>query len=201
MSHDKTVHLVGARRLERHESELATGLCPSPAPPKVPWVVSWSGELQKTTARCRTALGRRAVVQPCNPGQGAPVFAELHVIRHREAINDLRCIVCGERTPREDRWLVPLGFWFEDFAGQLKFSTEPPMHERCLDYSLNHCPDLKKKAFKKARLAGDFECIHEDVIRGGRRVVGRGRFWLDFNTAVATFGIDDLPPLIEPQKT
>jgi len=106
---------------------------------RVPWNAAWSSEMAYEIRTCRFAAGRKAVWQPHTPGVGEPIFAKPHNVRQRRAIFEMRCTVCGERTPEDDRWWFKLGAiqdgWF--------LTTEAPVHRACADFASKVCPHLR----------------------------------------------------------
>lgn len=108
----------------------------------VPWNAAWSGENSFEIRPCRFVGGRLALWQMHNPCQGKPMFAEPHVVRQRRSIAEMRCTVCGEKTPDGDRW------WFEHGKNHEGWfmTTESPVHRACADHSVNVCPHLRKRS-------------------------------------------------------
>lgn len=155
----------------------------------VPWIASWSDELLQEDVRpCPHAGGDLAMWLPDLPGSGKPLFKVLHPVRHRAAIAELRCMVCGETTPSSDRWLIPFGFWCT-INGMSMFAVEPPMHGNCLDHALEHCPDLRSRGWKKFRLRVPFR-RHRDRTMFKKTIPcdGAHRFLLTEVDARKTFG-------------
>lgn len=105
----------------------------------VPWNAAWSSELRYEIRPCRWVGGRLAVWQPHTPGQGRPVFAKPHNVRQRRSITEMRCTVCGEKTPEDDRWWFKLGHLAEGYF----MTTEAPVHRTCADHALTVCPHLR----------------------------------------------------------
>lgn len=114
----------------------------------VPWNASWSGEDKHQIRPCRYAGGSLAVWQPFNPGVGRPIFAAPHMVRQRKSISEMRCTVCGEKTPEDDRWWFPFGDWRDGWW----VSTESPVHKRCADLAAHACPILRKKGQPPIRM-------------------------------------------------
>lgn len=111
----------------------------SPRRFQAPWNASWSSESRVEIRPCRWAGNRLALWSPHSPGQGRPIFAKPHPVRQRRSIAEMRCTVCGEQTSSADRWWFGLGSHLENgwFA-----TTESPVHRRCADLALDHCPRL-----------------------------------------------------------
>lgn len=110
----------------------------------VPWNAGWSSELAYEVRNCRWAGGRPALWSPHSPGQGRPIFAKPHMVRQRRSIAEMRCTVCGERTPVNDRWWFGLGHLINE--GSLFATTESPVHRDCAEHALRVCPHLRDKA-------------------------------------------------------
>lgn len=106
---------------------------------RVPWNAAWTGEHRYEVRNCRYAGGRPAIWQPFQPGDGKPMFAAPHMVRQRKSIAEMRCTVCGEKTPEDDRWWFRLGHGREGWL----MTTEAPVHRRCADYALTVCPHLR----------------------------------------------------------
>lgn len=109
----------------------------------VPWNAGWTSEERYEIRNCRWAGGRLALWSPHSPGEGKPVFARPHMVRQRRAIAELRCTVCGEKTPEGDRWWFKLGNFIE--SGRWFATTEAPVHLTCARHALKVCPHLRGK--------------------------------------------------------
>lgn len=107
----------------------------------VPWNAAWSGEDRYEIRPCRWANGDLAVWQRHSPGAGKPLFAKPHVVRQRRSIAELRCTVCGEKTPAGDRWWFGLG----GIQDGLFMTTEAPVHHACALRALRLCPHLRDR--------------------------------------------------------
>lgn len=146
----------------------------------VPWNAAWSGEDLYGIRPCRWAGGELAVWQRHSPGEGKPLFAKPHVVRQRRSIAELRCTVCGERTPPGDRW------WFRLGAPQdgLFMTTEAPVHHACALRALRLCPHLRGREDALAPFPAGYRILSAIVggpamaadfgltIPPGRRVIG-----------------------------
>jgi hypothetical protein len=140
-------------------------------PEIVPWNASWTGEEGLEIRQCRFADGRPAVWQRHAPGTGRPIFANPHFVRQRRSIAEMRCTVCGERTPADNRW------WFrhgQELDGHF-LTTEAPVHRDCAMRALKVCPHLRGRE-------GELE-----PMPGGYAVVGA---FLNFETVKRDFGLD-----------
>lgn len=107
--------------------------------PKVPWNAGWTGEEGYEVRPCRWAGGKMALWSPHRPGVGRPLFARPHMVRQRRSIAEMRCTVCGEKTPPGDRWWFKLGTMTDGYL----MTTEAPVHRACADYALTVCPHLR----------------------------------------------------------
>lgn len=106
----------------------------------VPWNAAWSSEEQFEVRPCRWADGRSAMWMPHSPGVGMPVFAKPHFVRQRRSIVQMLCTVCGEPTPKNDRWWFALG----EYRDEWFMTTEAPVHRVCADHALIKCPHLRR---------------------------------------------------------
>lgn len=147
--------------------------------PRVPWNAGWTGEEAFEVRPCRYAGGRLAIWQPFAPGAGKPIFAKPHQVRQRKSIAEMRCTVCGERTPADDRWWFGLG----TFDGDWWMTTEAPVHRACADHAFEVCPHLRARAIGPEPMPGGFKVVatlvggdavdHDFGVRvGGRAVIG-----------------------------
>lgn len=145
----------------------------------VPWNAGWTGEEQFEVRPCRYAGNRLAVWQPFKPGAGSPIFAKPHQVRQRKSIAEMRCTVCGERTPASDRWWFGLG----GFNGDWWMTTEAPVHRRCADAALAACPHLRARGVAPqpmpsgysviaAVVGGSSVAVDLGIVVGARTVVG-----------------------------
>src|SRR5436309_2579418 len=105
----------------------------------VPWNAGWTGEETYELRPCRFAEGKLAMWQPHRPGIGRPIFAKPHFVRQRRSVAQLLCTVCGEHTPKGDRW------WFGhgQFVDNSYMTTESPVHRICAELALKVCPHLR----------------------------------------------------------
>eukprot|EP01035_Chromulina_nebulosa_P069061 gene69061-94647_t len=70
----------------------------------VPWVTSWTQEIQGGVGPCPTVDGRAAALQAWKPGLGKPLYSRNHLRRQRDSARAMLCPMCGEATTAEDRW-------------------------------------------------------------------------------------------------
>lgn len=130
----------------------------------VPWNAMWSGEDHNEIRPCRYADNQLALWSPFKPGTGHPIFAKPHNVRQRKSIAELRCTVCGERTPDHDRWWFPFG----DIRDGWWVSTESPVHFACAELAQNRCPMIRKKGMVPIRFPGGHTILK--AIIGGAAV-------------------------------
>lgn len=128
----------------------------------VPWNAAWTSEAQYEIRPCRWAGGKLALWSPHSPGVGRPVFAKPHMVRQRMSVADMRCTVCGLRTPANDRWWFKLGRidpdgWFR--------TTESPVHHACAAHALTVCPHLRGREQDLERMPGDYQ-VHSAIVGG-----------------------------------
>lgn len=125
---------------------------------EVPWVTSWTGEVHLGIGRCFTVSGRPALGQADAPGLGKPQYSKNHLVRQRLSVIRMLCPMCGEATAEDDRWTqvakpvaagalrrkglaLPADI-YEDHV-LLDAGAIAPLHKRCVDRSLRHCPHLR----------------------------------------------------------
>lgn len=144
--------------MAEHSSNAAAGM------PRVPWNASWSSEDRYEIRPCRWVGGKLALWSPHAPGVGKPIFAKPHMVRQRRSIAEMRCTVCGERTPLNDRWWFRLGRVEEGFF----MTTEAPVHRACADYALTVCPHLRGRDRDLERMPGGYQVL--SAIVGGPAV-------------------------------
>lgn len=124
----------------------------------VPWVTSWSGEPQLGVRPCPTVGGRPALCQGEDPGRGKPQYSKNHLVRQRVSVVRMLCPMCGQPTTSNDRWtevakpvaagaLRLRGLAIPDQIDRdvvlLDAGSIAPLHRRCVDRSLLHCPHLR----------------------------------------------------------
>ncbi len=146
---------------------------------QVPWNAAWTAELAYEVRPCRWAGGKLALWSPHRPGEGKPIFARPHMVRQRRSIAELRCTVCGWKTPPNDR------FWFR--LGEVRegwfMTTEAPVHHACAMHALKVCPHLRGRhddlepmprgySVLSAILGGPATDQNFDVVIGQRKVIG-----------------------------
>lgn len=145
----------------------------------VPWNAAWSSEDHYEVRPCRWIGGMLGLWSPHRPGEGKPQFAKPHMVRQRRSIAEMRCTVCGEKTPENDRWWFKLG----DFREGYFMTTEAPVHHSCGAFALTVCPHLKGRerdfeplprayVILKALVGGPATDRDFGVEIGNRRVVG-----------------------------
>ena len=129
----------------------------------VPYIAAWSGEEDlpvRIIGRGLSGLGfadealtdrdERDVLwtrTPSQPGEGRPLFGEVHSLRQRKAMRRLLCQVCAKPADRNEQgvlWLLPdhredWPKWPENMA-----NTYPPMCLSCASLSIRACPMLRR---------------------------------------------------------
>lgn len=150
----------------------------------VPWNAAWSSEQRFHVQPCRWAGGEPAIYAPHRQGTGVPVFAKPHPVRQRRSVAEYLCTVCGERTPRNDRW------WFNhgEFRDGYFMTQEAPVHEDCGRVALAACPHLRGMEARFERFPLPHTVLMSVVggprveadfglsIQPGRRVIGAMKF-------------------------
>lgn len=136
---------------------------------QVPFVVRWSGERSAAMPVVLRPDGRgiryadeRAYDRdgqgvlwwrlPSQPGRGRPVFGQVHSLRQRLAMTQLRCQTCGAPADRNGAGVL----WIIDAsAGELRPGREdtahPPVCRPCARGSVTACPHLRA-AFTAVRV-------------------------------------------------
>ena len=125
----------------------------------VPWVTSWTQEIQGGVGPCPTVDGQPAALQAWKPGLGKPLYSRNHLRRQRDSIRAMLCPMCGEATEAGDRWsqtghfvaagaLRARGFGpalpadLDDDRVLLDAGAIAPLHLKCAQASLQRCPHL-----------------------------------------------------------
>ena len=125
----------------------------------VPWVTSWSQEIQGGVGPCPTVDGQAAALQTWKPGVGKPLYSRNHLRRQRDSVRAMLCPMCGEKTEAGDRWsqtgrFVAAGELRAKGLGQalpadledgrvlLDAGAIAPLHMACALASLQRCPHL-----------------------------------------------------------
>ena len=129
----------------------------------VPWVTSWTAEAIEGVRPCQTVGGRLALGQAHRPGYGKPQYSKNHLVRQRLSVLRMLCPMCGQPTAADDRWTEvakrrTAGALRQSSAGGglpaeladnrvlLDAGSITPLHKRCVERSLAHCPHLKHEA-------------------------------------------------------
>jgi hypothetical protein len=113
----------------------------------VPWSVAWSGEQSFRLQRSSIFPGMIEVDQAERPGVGEPLFAAIHVSRHRRAMAKHLCHVCGRPTVKRDRYMFPIasGDLVTMHDGSRQYGCNvPPLHLTCARRAARQCPHLAK---------------------------------------------------------
>lgn len=129
----------------------------------VPWVTSWTAEEVVGVRPCATVDGRLALGQSQHAGYGKPQYSKNHLVRQRLSVRRMLCPMCGQPTDPDDRWTQvakrrTAGALRQSGSGDglpvdvadnrvlLDAGSITPLHRRCVDRSLAHCPHLKHEA-------------------------------------------------------
>lgn len=113
----------------------------------IPWVVPWSGEEAFGFQRSSMFEGLLELTQAERPGVGRPAPSGMNVMRQRRGVVELRCHVCGEPTPEDDRYLFPVvtGAFLKIRGGTRYVSHLPPTHRKCAERAQTLCPHLRAR--------------------------------------------------------
>jgi len=125
----------------------------------VPWVTSWTAEAIEGVRPCPSVGGQLALVQAEQPGFGKPEYSKNHLLRQRLSMTRMLCPMCGQPTATGDRVTQVAR---RVAAGKLRASGRAdlpptiadeqiivdagaiaPLHRKCSDLSLTHCPHLR----------------------------------------------------------
>lgn len=126
----------------------------------VPWVTSWSAEVQTGIGPCETVDGRLAIRQSERPGIGKPQYSLNHLQRQRASVIKMLCPMCGGETAPDDRWSLTaktetagalrarglgqaLPSSIADDRIVLNAGGISPGHLTCMERSADQCPHLR----------------------------------------------------------
>ena len=126
----------------------------------VPWVTSWTAEPVLGVRPCASVGGHPALVQGEQAGFGKPEYSKNHLRRQRLSVQKMLCPMCGEPTVREDRVTqlarrttagrlrqagrgAGIALDIGDETVLIDAGAIAPLHRRCSDLSLKHCPHLR----------------------------------------------------------
>ena len=123
----------------------------------IPWVVPWSGEEAFGFRQSSVFAGLLELTQVERPGEGRPTPIGMNIMRQRRGVIELRCHVCGEETPAEDRYLFPVvtGGFLKVPGGARYVSHLPPTHARCAERAQRLCPHLRSRYAKPVAFPRD----------------------------------------------
>lgn len=110
-----------------------------------PWSVAWSGEQAFRLQPSKDFPGMVEVDQAERPGEGEPLFASVHVARHRRGMVGQLCHVCGKPTSKRDRYMFPIasGGFVTMADGSVQYGCNvPPLHLACAKTARRLCPHL-----------------------------------------------------------
>jgi ferredoxin len=113
----------------------------------VPWVVPWTGEGEFKLKQSTAFPDRFEVTQTEAQGQGAPVMGGMHLERQRAGVERWLCHVCGQPTPRFDRWMFPTvgGTMVRVGNNEVRYANNlPPLHRACAEHAARACPHLSR---------------------------------------------------------
>jgi hypothetical protein len=120
----------------------------------VPWTAAWTSEGRYDLAPSEHFPGRIELIQISSPGEGTPVFDGMHVMRQRAGVVSRLCQVCGQPTPKHDRYIFPTvtGIFQPYKNGQLRYASHmPPTHLACATKAQRMCPHLRITLAKPVR--------------------------------------------------
>ena len=145
---------------------------------EIPWSVAWSGEQAFRLQRSLDFPGLIELDQKEAPGEGEPLFASIHITRHRRGMVDLLCHVCGKPTAPGERYIFPTasgGLVTLHDGSQQYGCNVPPMHRACTVRALHACPHLAKVSEPALRCGrDDGRLIHRtDITPGLEAIVGK----------------------------
>jgi len=110
----------------------------------VPITVLWSAEEPLHLAPCAHAGGKTAVCNGVAPGEGKPIFGKPHMQRHRQAIVDGLCDLCGKTLNQRTKVSLSHAREQPGADGLCVMQVEPLLHKACAAVSVRHCPSLKR---------------------------------------------------------
>ncbi len=143
----------------------------------VPWSVAWTGEQAFAVRPSQDFPGMMEITQRHNPGVGEPLFAGIHVDRHRRAMIDQLCHVCGRPTPEDDRYIFPVaaGGFVTLHDGSIGYGCNvPPLHLACARRAGADCPHLGRLHDSPAACIGDEgRIIHRTDVTPGMEALAR----------------------------
>jgi hypothetical protein len=124
----------------------------------VPWSVSWTEEQAFRLQPSALFPGLIEVGQKEAQGQGDPQLAVSHIGRHRAGMAHHLCHVCGQPTPKKDRWIFPVAtggmVTLED--GDRRYGCNvPPVHRACGRIAERLCPHLSHQHAQPVLSPGD----------------------------------------------
>ena len=145
---------------------------------EIPWSVAWTGEQAFRLQRSLDFPGLLELDQKEAPGEGEPLFASIHVTRHRRGMVDLLCHVCGKPTDPRDRFIFPTasGGLVTLHDGTQQYGCNvPPMHRACTIRANHACPHLAKIAEPPLRCGrDDGRLIHRTDVTPGLEALASG---------------------------
>jgi hypothetical protein len=77
------------------------------------------------------------------PGQGRPLFADVHTVRQRRAMSRALCQICAGPA---QVWMTPAMLWNEHLAehgpGAPYPTNDPPVCRTCAEIAVRYCPEV-----------------------------------------------------------
>lgn len=156
----------------------------------VPWVTSWTEEIQGGVGPCPTVDGQPAALQAWKPGIGKPLYSRNHLRRQRDSVRAMLCPMCGEATQDGDRWsqtgrfvaagnLRSRGFGpalpidLPDDRVVLDAGAIAPLHLACAQASLQRCPHLGGMADRELKAFPPSWVVAPLYVKATHSVTGR----------------------------
>ena len=160
--------------------------------PAVPYVAMWSAETEERPKVIETSRGvgfadERILDRDTHgvlwtrmtmaPGRGKPLFAEIHALRQRRAMQRMLCQVCAGPADMSDDdgalWLLS-DESVEGVKDEPLTVAEPPICAACAEQSMRVCPRLRQgRSLLRAQLApvvGVHGAIYAPAIQGPRLI-------------------------------
>jgi hypothetical protein len=147
----------------------------SPPVPTPPWTASWSGEQAFRLRPSADFPGLLELDQQEAQGEGEPLFTVIHLNRHRRAMIDLLCHVCGQPTDPADRFIFPAasgGLVTLHDGSQQYGCNVSPMHFACAQRAARDCAHLAKVREPPLRCSDDAgRLIHRTDVTPGLEAI------------------------------
>jgi hypothetical protein len=111
----------------------------------VPYIAMWSSETERYVAPDRYSGDREALFSHGRRGEGVPVWGKMHEARQRETCATQRCQVCNCKLVDERGFGVDVAQMMNHSGKVYQVLTEPPACARCMRYSLDNCPGIRRR--------------------------------------------------------